>query len=119
MRHSDAGRMIATSWLTVTRQYENMQFDESIIMPNHFHALVTLPANSVELGTILQSFKRLTTNLYIKGVNNREWPRFDNRLWQRSFHDHIVRNEQEMELIREYISSNPARWQEDRLFSRD
>jgi REP element-mobilizing transposase RayT len=120
IRHSDAGKMITAAWLTLSHRFEIVQFDESVVMPNHFHALLALPSdsvNSVELGAILQAFKRLTTNLYINGVNDQGWPRFDDRLWQRSFHDHIVRNEREMELIREYISSNPARWSEDRLFA--
>ena len=110
---SDAGSMVSQAWTTIATQFSNTEFDESVIMPNHFHALVTLPydVGAPDLGTVIQAFKRLSTNLYVSGVKEQGWPRFDSRLWQRSYHDHIVRNEREMELIREYILYNPARWQ--------
>ena len=38
---------------------------------------------------------------------------YQGRLWQRSFHDHIIRNDREYRLIGEYIITNPARWRED------
>ena len=40
----------------------------------------------------------------------------DKLLWQRNFYDHIIRNEQELQSIREYIINNPAKWQEDKYF---
>ena len=38
-----------------------------------------------------------------------------NKLWQRNYWEHIIRNETELQRIREYIHNNPARWQEDAL----
>ncbi len=76
------------------------------------------PKNQIFGATIGRSidwFKTMSTNDYIWGVKNNGWQRFDGKLWQRNFHDHIIRTEQEYELISEYILNNPARWEEDRF----
>lgn len=117
---NDAGTMIVEGWITLARQFPDVQFDAVVVMPNHMHALIMLPVRDdeiPELGTVVQAFKRLTTNLFVEGVKHNGWPRFDGRLWQRSFHDHIVRNEADMDRLREYIAANPARWAEDRLYA--
>ncbi len=59
-------------------------------------------------------FKTMTTNAYIRGVRDEGWPRFEGHLWQRSYHDRIVRNETELDHLREYIATNPLRWHLDR-----
>ncbi len=40
-------------------------------------------------------------------------------LWQKSFYDHIIRNEEDFQRIWQYIDENPARWQEDEYFVKD
>jgi putative transposase len=65
------------------------------------------------LGDVLGAFKSITTNHYIQCVKNECWPPFHGKLWQRSYHDRIIRNEDELERIREYILLNPGRWEED------
>ncbi len=59
----------------------------------------------------------MTTNAYINGVKNDNWPPFTGRLWQRSFHDPIIRNETALNKLREYVRCNPALWAEDRYRS--
>jgi REP element-mobilizing transposase RayT len=36
--------------------------------------------------------------------------------WQRSFHDHIIRNEEALMRISNYIENNPVNWKEDRFY---
>jgi len=67
------------------------------------------------LGRAMDWFKTMTTNEYIRGVKNNGWQRFDDKLWQRNYHDHIIRDKQEYYRISEYIRNNPARWEEDRF----
>jgi REP-associated tyrosine transposase len=55
----------------------------------------------------------LTTARYQQGVINDGWLPFDGRLWQRNYHDRIVRDEDELTRIREYILNNPASWATD------
>ncbi|HEU0197583.1 MAG TPA: transposase [Nevskiaceae bacterium] len=66
------------------------------------------------LPTVVQWFKTMTTNEYIKGVEPLGWPAFAGRWWQRNYYEHIVRNEESLSRIRAYIRDNPLRWTLDR-----
>jgi len=68
------------------------------------------------LQRILQWFKTMTTNDYIHGVKQHGWPLFSGKLWQRNYWEHIIRNEPELNRIREYIRDNPANWVSDSLY---
>jgi len=58
----------------------------------------------------VQWFKTMTTNEYIRGVKQYGWPPFPGKLWQRNYYEHIIRNENELNRIREYIINNPMQW---------
>ena len=66
------------------------------------------------LHRVIQWFKTMTTNEYICGVKQHGWTPFPGKLWQRNYYEHIVRNENEMARIREYIMNNPAQWAADK-----
>ena len=68
------------------------------------------PEEGLSLQEIIQWFKTMTTNEYIKEVKSRNFPPFEKRIWQRSFYDHIIRDDEDMNRIREYIRDNPAKW---------
>ncbi len=65
------------------------------------------------LPEIMQWFKTMTTNEYIRGVNQNNWPPFPGKLWQRSYYDHIVRDGMDLDNIRRYIQGNPVLWEQD------
>ncbi len=65
------------------------------------------------LSQMIQWFKTMTTNEYIRGVKELGWPRFDGKLWQRDYYEHIIRNADEANRIHLYIESNPSNWAED------
>lgn len=67
------------------------------------------------LHRVVQWFKTMTTNEYIRGVNILGWKRFDGKLWQRNYWEHIIRNEQSYVTISEYIKNNPVNWNADKL----
>jgi REP element-mobilizing transposase RayT len=58
-------------------------------------------------------FKTMTTNAYIRGVQQSDWSPFAGRLWQRNYYERIIRNDAELSAIREYIDANPAQWHND------
>ena len=62
------------------------------------------------LPEIVQWFKTMTTNEYIRGVKTMGWPPFPGKLWQRNYYEHIIRNEAELDRIRTYIANNPTQW---------
>lgn len=62
------------------------------------------------LGEVVGAFKSITTVAYIRGVRQSGWPSFTQRLWQRDYHDHVVRDPSDLARIRRYILDNPADW---------
>ncbi|MFZ5798097.1 MAG: hypothetical protein ACOY3O_06675 [Thermodesulfobacteriota bacterium] len=57
----------------------------------------------------------MTTKRYADGVRYSAWPPFPGRLWQRNYYEHIVRGEEDLHRIREYIANNQAKWPSDGL----
>ena len=68
------------------------------------------------LHKIIQWFKTMTTNEYIRGVKNRVFPPFHVRLWQRNYYEHVIRSQHSYDEIVEYIRNNPKQWYNDKLF---
>ncbi len=56
----------------------------------------------------------MTTNGYIRGVKTASWPSFNGRLWLRNYYEHVIRDDDALNRIRQYILDNPARWEFDR-----
>jgi REP element-mobilizing transposase RayT len=71
----------------------------------------------VPLPFIIQWFKTMTTNEYIRKVKSAGWPPFERRLLQRNYYEHITRNEDDLSAVRQYIISNPVNWTKDELYS--
>jgi REP element-mobilizing transposase RayT len=123
--------MINKWWLELENKFKQIKLDEHIIMPNHMHGIIIINESSVgddlrvvpqdndkkremrdnlSLPEIIQWFKTMTTNDYIKGVKQNIYAPFKNHLWQRSYYDRIIRNEKELNNTREYIYYNPLKW---------
>ncbi len=132
---SAAGEMINRHWLALPKRFPGVALDEFVVMPNHVHAVLSITDESdpvgaplvgarplshrdrttskITLGTVVGAFKLLTTVAYTKGVRGSHWKPFDNRLWQRNYYEHVVRDEQSLDLIRSYIQANPSMWETD------
>ena len=85
--------------------YENVIIDEYIIMPNHIHILLEIKYKNVI--TISKIVKHYKTNV------SRE---ITYSIWQKSFYEHIIRNEKEYIRVKEYIQNNIMNWKEDEYF---
>jgi putative transposase len=128
------GEMMPVEWEKLNERFPMLELDEFVIMPNHLHGIVHIKgkepldshgrrpsiSGSIKgevckpaLGDIIGAFKSITTHEYISGVRELDWPRFKERLWQRSYYDHIIRNEKGLNEIREYIENNPLQWDLD------
>lgn len=145
MQLNDAGKMIENEWLKLPERFPNIQLHEYMVMPNHFHAILEIVAqndavaqnngvdNSAQgqpqakgqpqgvapagkiLGDMIGAFESITTVEYIRGVKNKNWNRFNRKLWQRNYWEHIIRNENEYRRISQYIVNNPQKWENDKL----
>jgi REP element-mobilizing transposase RayT len=58
----------------------------------------------------------MTTKQYRDGVKSQKWPIFNTRLWQRNFYEQVIRDESDLNRIREYIINNPENWEKDEYF---
>ena len=92
-------------------RYENATVDKYVIMPNHIHLIIFLhgtmrassPTNNIE--ALIRSFKTMVTK------------EIGNSIWQRSYHDHIIRDENDYQKIWEYIDTNVAKWEKDCFYN--
>ena len=118
---NDAGRAVFDTWQWLGTQYDYVELDEWMIRPNHMHGIIvitgggrggsrTAPTEKRKpVGRLVGAFKTVST----KRINQmRGTP--GAKLWQRNYYEHIIRNDIEWHRIREYIASNPARWESDR-----
>ena len=95
---------------------QNTETDEWIVMPNHFHAIVLIEAEqggsraapTRPLPRIINAFKTVSA----KRINQIR-SSVGEPVWQRSYYEHIVRTERELDRIRNYIREYPAKWDDD------
>ncbi|MGZ8452168.1 MAG: transposase [Candidatus Binatia bacterium] len=143
MRLNDAGHMVFAVWNELSSNYPGVETDHFVAMPNHIHGVIILvgagpracpefrgqpqgvaptksrsgnldAAEPLSLPDVLHRFKTLTTQRYTLGVKQAGWVRFNNRLWQRNYFEHVIRNEDSLNRIRQYILDNPMHWEFDR-----
>ncbi len=83
------------------------------------HDILSEHALSEHLGSplhqVLQWFKTMTTNEYIRGVKSLGWPPFDRKVWQRSYYEIIIRDRFANKNIVNYIIKNPEKWWKDKF----
>lgn len=135
---NDAGKMVDKWYAELENKFQDIRYGENIIMPNHCHAILTNTGKTTvgadlcvcpdgnrdgrtsgehtgsPLHKVIQWFKTMTTNEYIRSVKQHGWAPFPGKLWQRNYYEHVVRNEKELTRIREYIKNNPAQWDTDK-----
>lgn len=131
MRLNAHGRVVESEWLRTAEVRPNVELDAFVVMPNHLHGILIIrndaqsrvgasrhvgasqrlaPTGPVagSLGAIMAQFKSICT----KRINRtRHTPGAP--VWQRNYYERIVRNERELNAIRQYIRHNPARWADD------
>ena len=94
--------------------YENIEIEKYVIMPNHIHFLISIingssgtptPTNS-GIPNFVSTFKRFCNKKYMENI------------WQRSYYDHIIRDDEDYFKIWNYINNNPAKWLEDKYYTK-
>lgn len=87
--------------------------DKYVIMPNHIHMILRI-SDSGSSGTPRASSPTNAAIPHFVSTLKRLCHRdLGQRIFQRSYHDHVIRNEKDYQMIWQYIDTNPARWQED------
>jgi REP element-mobilizing transposase RayT len=105
MQLNALGDAVAACWRDLPRAIPSIVQHEWVLMPNHLHGLLTLESpGEHSLPDVMRRFKSLSTRT-ANCIRNTAGA----ALWHRSYYDHIVRNEVDLDRIREYIVCNPAR----------
>jgi putative transposase len=142
IRLNDASGMILHWYSELESKFPQIRCDAFICMPNHVHFIVNSVSNArpdesreigqthrlgqthrsaptnTTVGEVVQWFKTMTTNEYIRGVKQNAWAPFAGKLWQRNYWERIVRNHDELQKIRDCIVNNPRNWSNDALNDR-
>lgn len=147
MQLSDMGQIAAECWREIPDHFAGVGIDLFVVMPNHVHGIIEIKPPSIEekslrddaqspivstdatccvrtneppkphveagsLGAIVRSYKSAVTRQIRQATQQPDFI-----VWHGRYHDHIIRNEADLNRIREYIQNNPARWQEDRYYA--
>ena len=120
---TEIGNIVEFQWKRTADIRKEISLDAYIIMPNHLHGIIFISkegtarrAPTEEFGkpvsgsipTIVRSFKSAATKA-VNSIRNSSGEPF----WQRNYYEHVIRNEHEFNQKRDYIISNPSRWNED------
>ena len=105
------GRIAQRELLLIPTHYAGVRIDKAVIMPNHIHAIIVIGCENK--GEVLPSLNAVIGQ-YKSGVT-RLVHKIDPSLkvWQRSYHDHIIRSQAGYEKIWKYIDGNPQKWKDD------
>ncbi|MBQ8826168.1 MAG: transposase [Oscillospiraceae bacterium] len=98
----------------INDKYPSVFVDNYVIMPNHIHLLLAIAENNTEntkISSVIGWFKYFVTKVY-NADSIEKVPVF-----QRSYHDHIIRNDKSYQMIYDYINNNPSVWYSDCYFS--
>lgn len=134
---NDAGRMVQDAWEELPHRFPTIRLDEFVVMPNHVHFIVwlnppehvgtqcrgaincapttvtpigqssTVDRQRPTLGQVVRTFKAVITRR-IRQAGGHGFA------WQRNYYERVIRNDRELNAIRQYIRDNPARWAEDK-----
>ena len=102
-----AGEIAQACMEKISDHYLCAEVMKYVIMPNHVHAIIHLRANAVvNVIHVIGQYKMAVTKEIRKHFPNE-------KVWQRSFYDHVIRNTEGYQKIWEYIENNPQKWEED------
>ncbi len=133
MQLNELGRIAIEWWNKIQQHYSSVKTDDYVIMPNHLHGIITLkpvgarsprpnntspsvgarsprPKDPPSLGKIVAYFKYQSTK-HINQKHNTP----GTRIWQRNYHDHIIRDDNDLQRLRQYIQNNPMKWELDKF----
>jgi len=119
------GLIVEKNWEEIPIHFPNANVDSHVVMPNHFHGIIIInevgaqhaePLRHAELqikaqplGVIIRSFKSaVTKRVHDLGLFVGE------KIWQRNYYEHIIRDEDDSQQIVDYVASNPSNWEFDR-----
>ncbi|MCB0220578.1 MAG: transposase [Chrysiogenetes bacterium] len=139
VRLSDSGRAVEAAWHGLPEHYPHVDLDAFVVMPNHVHGIIVLSDPDVGAGLKPAPTENAVVEMDRAGLKPaptgthhglpeivRAFKTFSARrinalrgtpgvpVWQRNYYEHIVRDDDDLARIREYIANNPIGWGGDR-----
>ncbi|PCI24122.1 hypothetical protein COB57_05775 [Candidatus Peregrinibacteria bacterium] len=122
---SKGGIMAKIFWEKIPQHYTHITLKSFIIMPNHIHGILQIQQNTNNdrsshhfqktlpnsIGSIVRGYKIAVTKWFRSHTDI-------HTIWQKNYHDHIIRDENALLNISNYIINNPKKWREDRFFTK-
>ena len=113
---SEYGNITDNAINEIPIHYEGVAIDKYVIMPNHIHMIMTL-GNGCGNGRGFDNGRLIiaptSVSVVIQQLKRHISKQIGFSIWQKSFHDHIIRDEAEYQRIWQYIDNNPVLWDED------
>jgi len=116
---SKIGEIAEQELLNVTSHYDNIKIEKYVIMPNHIHLIIRItermnpfPTQKYDISNVVGKFKAAVT----RSVGNAFMHSERANLWQKSFYDHIIRDETDYLTKWNYIDENPQKWFADEFY---
>ncbi len=106
---SSTGVIAETAINNISVVYPNVRVDKYVVMPDHIHMILQITADNISGRTLCAP----TVSRVIKQMKEYVTKQTGECIWQRSFYDHIIRNDQDYREIWEYIDTNPLRRKDD------
>ncbi|WP_372645217.1 transposase [Ancylomarina sp.] len=139
---SAVGELAKTYWNEIPKHFPFVELDSFVVMPNHVHGIITInkpddgknnndrkvETSNLGVSTLDVSTTRMASNAWKPGslgVIINQYKRIctinarkihADFAWQSRFYDHIIRNDESLERIRDYIKSNPLKWAMDKFY---
>ena len=108
------GQVVQNAIREIPKHYPAISLDHYVVMPNHVHLLLQIntdpdgrPMVAPTISTVVQQFKGIVSK------------QIGHSIWQKLFHDHVIRNAADYTKIWEYIENNPLQWELDCFYSKD
>jgi REP element-mobilizing transposase RayT len=118
------GDVVEREWLRSTQIRREIQLDAFVVMPNHIHGIVIIGDHTMNVGAhgrapLLRRSPR-SLGSFIAGFKSAVTKRINETrgtpglpVWQRSYYERVIRDEEELNRSRQYIADNPGRWADD------
>lgn len=109
------GQILEEQIVHIEKGFSGIRFDKYVVMPNHLHGIISVNDNGKTVGIpdVIKLLKGRTSY----EVRRRNTEHSDMPIWQKSYHDRIIRDEREYREIAEYIDNNPLQWELDSLYT--
>ena len=103
---NELGKIAEQGLQNISDHFSGVRMDKYIVMPNHVHGIIAVERQGVNLAAVIGQYKS-----FVSREIHRIYPQL--RVWQTSFHDHVIRNQKEYQQIWRYIDANVSNWGND------